>query len=1263
MKYSVTYFQGEIPRLGNTKLPDGAASSAVNSKIMTGDVGSFYDIANPFTLSKSAPIEVVYKLSGYWLQFSDSELTYGASIDISAGTIPGDTTYRTFITGISTGPRQTNLYYATDPSQQGSSTAGAYPYVTFPLGLAAPATAPTASTSSPVQQASTYEYGQPVSVSNAVVASAGTSYVVGDELTVSGGTTVNALAGATLKVKTVDGSGAITGISVLTGGFYTSSGAPTSPASVTGGTGSGATFTLSTVTMSYNGLSPQNVDNGAGFYITWSVLPNALQLAFGEGDTTVCYTTDAFSLSTAQTFTAQIDASSDDNGGGEYPDIILYLCGTPGFVNTENGSFRQLVGPAVVLSKTDGNVKLFTKMKGTNGGAVTTAPGGSVVDTASITVAGTTYYRIKATCTAQTSSSVPGFAVTVTIAEQSAPSTVLATLSGFIPYSGEQLGFGANHRGTHTNGNDASFSSFLITVQQPTSAVSEESTSYVYTYVSTYGSGANAITQESAPSDPSATLTIYTDTSTSPNTLAPVSVSIPAAPAGESITDYNLYRLVLQTDGSEVYQYVTQLASSTSAATSYTDTTLDADLGAAITTTDYAAPVSNLQGITALPNGVMAGFFDNTLALSAQNFPFAWPVGNQYSTDTEIVGIAAIDTTVLVLTTAHPYTAFGSDPGSYTMSKETASQGCISKRSIATHKRVGVIYAAGNGLAYYKGQGHLDLIRDKDDNPYFTFEQWQALKPDTIIGVVHDDFYWWWYDSRTYSGTGSKGSITSVQTVFSTTNSGTNSGPVFTSDGGVAVIGFYGSGGAQSSARSYLADTVTGKLTAVSTINAAGEVGFGFPGVTPDNKFVYMTGAFTNKLYAYAVDANTGILTAVAGSPFTTTLVVGDGQCVVSADGAFLFVRDGGSLHIQTFALNTTTGVPTYSSTVSTGGGGRQLWLSPDGAYLVAGTASSIQSFSINATTGVLTSVQNLALPGGYGNAEVFSGTPDGAYVFASLYNNGVAALYTRDATTGLLTYVDVYTTAASPYYAIWDDAAQLLMVGCNGDVSVFSLDTVNNTLTQVTGSPFTALGPATSSANLSPNGGFLYWLTTGIPQAFTVYSVNGILLSGKAGGYMLDIPSFFGFGGGRNVAGFGLIELDFHVTCVYVDPQTDEMFFTPDNSTYPVNGSVVTAALNVLSQWEGTTTRYRTQSWERDEILFARDTTFQVAQVNAEDYTNITLTLSSEAGTAFSGAITDDLPFILAPQAGRRWKVVIEGTSVVNTVTMAEKSDELAPQ
>lgn len=79
-----------------------------------------------------------------------------------------------------------------------------------------------------------------IGVRNAVLAGAGTGYLAGDLLAMVDGTNTDA---AVMSVTTVNsGTGAITAFSIEDQGTYTV--APSNPVSVTGGAGSGATFTL-----------------------------------------------------------------------------------------------------------------------------------------------------------------------------------------------------------------------------------------------------------------------------------------------------------------------------------------------------------------------------------------------------------------------------------------------------------------------------------------------------------------------------------------------------------------------------------------------------------------------------------------------------------------------------------------------------------------------------------------------------------------------------------------------------------------------------------------------------------------------------------------------------------------------------------------------------------------------------------------------------------------------------------------------------------
>ncbi|MGH8462460.1 MAG: beta strand repeat-containing protein [Stenotrophobium sp.] len=103
----------------------------------------------------------------------------------------------------------------------------------------------------------TFSFTQTNVVATATVSTGGTGYVVGDVLTVSGGTGSSA---ATLQVTSIGAGGTVSAITIVSGGSY--SVVPGSPASVTGGTGTGAKFN---VTSGLAIASATVVAGGAGY--------------------------------------------------------------------------------------------------------------------------------------------------------------------------------------------------------------------------------------------------------------------------------------------------------------------------------------------------------------------------------------------------------------------------------------------------------------------------------------------------------------------------------------------------------------------------------------------------------------------------------------------------------------------------------------------------------------------------------------------------------------------------------------------------------------------------------------------------------------------------------------------------------------------------------------------------------------------------------------------------------------------------------------
>jgi hypothetical protein len=254
-------------------------------------------------------------------------------------------------------------------------------------------------------------------------------------------------------------------------------------------------------------------------------------------------------------------------------------------------------------------------------------------------------------------------------------------------------------------------------------------TSYVFTFVNDLG-------EQSAPSPPSRT--ILRPDGVSVTVTTPVGLPTGIDPA-YGIEAKRIYRAVTGPTGS-IFRFVAEIPLATA---DYVDTLNVEDLGEALESEDFDLPPDDLQGILALPNGIMVGFRRNQLCFSAQNRPHAWPVAYRINLDTDIVGIGAIDTAVVVGTKSFPYVAQGQTPADYVAAKLEYPVACVSKRSVAYVTGLGVCMATPDGYMAISGVGQpVNITR-----ALFTREQWQALRPETILGIAHDDVLHFWFDN------------------------------------------------------------------------------------------------------------------------------------------------------------------------------------------------------------------------------------------------------------------------------------------------------------------------------------------------------------------------------------------------------------------------------------------------------------------------------------------------------------------------------------
>jgi len=212
-----------------------------------------------------------------------------------------------------------------------------------------------------------------------------------------------------------------------------------------------------------------------------------------------------------------------------------------------------------------------------------------------------------------------------------------------------------------------------------------------------------------------------------------------SVPSGYVVTHWRLYRSV-----SGTFLFVNELPVSQ---TTYTDDVLAESLGEEIPSLTWAPPPSALQGLTNLPNGIMAGFVGRDVYFCDPYHPHAWPENYVQSLDYPVVGLGRMDTTLAVMTAGTPYFLQGSHPDSMVAVKSDLEQACVSKRSIVSTNGV-VMYASPDGLVILSPGGS-KLVTEQ----YFTRAQWQTyFKPESIVGYSHDLKYVGFYDNGTDSG-------------------------------------------------------------------------------------------------------------------------------------------------------------------------------------------------------------------------------------------------------------------------------------------------------------------------------------------------------------------------------------------------------------------------------------------------------------------------------------------------------------------------------
>lgn len=154
-----------------------------------------------------------------------------------------------------------------------------------------------------------------------------------------------------------------------------------------------------------------------------------------------------------------------------------------------------------------------------------------------------------------------------------------------------------------------------------------------------------------------------------------------------------------------------------------------------IQTTDYDTPVAGLQGVIAMPNGMMAAFAGREVFFSEPYRPHAWPRKYALTVDHPVVGLVAFGPVLAILTQSTPYIAQGNSPEVMIMEKMEQNLPCLARHGIVD-LGYAAAYPSHEGLVLISATGAQVVSRT-----LFTREQWRIMQPATFRAAQHDGRY------------------------------------------------------------------------------------------------------------------------------------------------------------------------------------------------------------------------------------------------------------------------------------------------------------------------------------------------------------------------------------------------------------------------------------------------------------------------------------------------------------------------------------------
>jgi 6-phosphogluconolactonase (cycloisomerase 2 family) len=255
--------------------------------------------------------------------------------------------------------------------------------------------------------------------------------------------------------------------------------------------------------------------------------------------------------------------------------------------------------------------------------------------------------------------------------------------------------------------------------------------------------------------------------------------------------------------------------------------------------------------------------------------------------------------------------------------------------------------------------------------------------------------------------------------------------------------------------------------------------------------FVYAAIPAANQILGYREDPNSGVLTPLAGSPFTTGSSSAPQVLAIHPSKKFLYVVNSQEGDISLFTIASTGALTEVTPRTKTlGTTPTLLTIDPSGGFLYTAEGSGdVSIFSIDSGSGALTPVLGSPFPVGI---IPISMKLSGNFLFLGGQGSPAGLIEVFSVNAGALSPVGAFSTdGANPYGLAIDSAGAHLYAANFGSDSIaeFTIGS-NGALTTVDVSEFGATLSAPFAMLVDPSGKFLYVANDASSGTLVTYAI-----------------------------------------------------------------------------------------------------------------------------------------------------------------------------